>query len=667
MRLKTSLFNVGILVQDIRNVGWISLSYLLCLLFFLPLQLLMAYTRENEFYQFIPPKSLFGLSNEFQTIMTFLFPVLLAIFLFRYIQVKSSSDFTHSLPIKREQLLHQHVLFGLVVLIVPVLLTAISLLVLSQFLPYNELLAVSSILKWMSLTTVFNVFVFMAGVFVAMFTGMSILQGALTYILFILPVGVMVLFLTNLEFYLFGFTANYYLTQQIESLIPFVRITQLERVPLTMNEIFIYLILSIVFYLCAMLAYKKRHAETATQAIAFEHMRPVFKYGITFCTMLVGGLYFGSLQGGIGWIIFGYIAAALLGYFLATMILEKTWRVFSKWKGYLIYLAVVAVLGFSFQVDVFGFEKKIPNVEEIEGVYFGEHIFSVLDSDPNTGLGHVQPPTEYIEPSFYYEQLETIESIRSLHEQIVKEQNHLNTMSNYSNSVAFRYDLNNGDQIVRYYQIPIQAYQKHYRDIVESTEYKQNQNPIVQIEDHTTIDHITINSYMAGNRVRLTDPEDVEEFHQLLQADVLDQTLENTFDQRGDWSHIEYQFEDKKYLHLPWKKSYTHIENWLEEKGLLSQARVTADDLSHAYVMKNDESRELYEFVHENRLDTTFAERDDAIKIGDSEQLEEVLKQASGNYQGEYIIGFYYKQSSYPEFQTIHLEHAPEFLIKRLP
>jgi ABC-2 type transport system permease protein len=667
MRLRTLLFNRGILIQDIRNVGWISLGYLLCLLFSLPLQLLMAYTRENEYRHFIPPKNLFGLSNDFQTVMTFIFPVLLAIFLFRYIQVKLPSDFTHSLPIKREHLLNQHVLFGLFVLIIPVFFTAASLLALDQFLPYDTLLSVSSILNWMSITILINVFVFLAGVFVAMFTGMSVLQGALTYILFVFPVGVTVLFLTNLEFYLFGFTANYYLDQQLESIIPFIRMTQLERIPFTLNEVFIYLILSIVFYLCAMLAYKKRHAETATQAIAFETLRPIFKYGITFCTMLVGGLYFGDLQGGIGWIVFGYIAAAFLGYFLSTMILEKTWRVFSKWKGYLIYLIVVAVLGLSFQIDMFGFERKIPNVEEIQGVYFGESIHSIIDHDPNMELDHMHAPTEYIKRNYYYEELETIQGIRNLHEQIVKEQNLLKKVSSPSNSVAFRYDLKNGRQIVRYYEIPIHTYQKQYREIVESTEYKQNQNPILKVEDITSLDRITINSYKSEKQVRLTDPNDLEEFHQLLQTDVGDQTLEDFLDQRAWSSEIEYHFADNEYLHLSWKKSYTRIENWLEEKGLLAQARITAEDLSHAYVVKNEENRELYDFVYENRLEETFPEREDAIKIEDLDELEEILQLSSNYHQGDYIIGFYYKQNSYPELQTISLEHAPDFLIKKLP
>ncbi|GAE36470.1 hypothetical protein JCM9157_3659 [Halalkalibacter akibai JCM 9157] len=599
--------------------------------------------------------------------MTFTFPVLFAIFLFRYMQVKLSSDFTHSLPIKREQLYNQHILFGLLGLITPVLITSVSLLILGQFLPYNELLSFSSVFNWTMFSLLFAVFVFLAGVFVGMLSGMSILQAALTYILFVFPVGITMLFYSNLEFYLFGFSATYYINQKFENIIPFIRISQLEQNPLTTIEIVVYLLLSASFYLCALLAYKKRPTETATQAIAFAALRPVFKYGVTFCTMLVGGLYFGSVQGGMGWTIFGYITAALLGYYLATMILEKTWRVLAKWKGYLGFLIVVTILGVSFQLDAFGFEKRIPNIEEIQGVHFGDSIYQILDQDRFYHYYDGERMEEYIEPKYHYNQSGTIKSILSLHEQIIKEKNQLKKTASQTDSVAFRYHLKNGKELVRHYQIPMHAYQKHYREIVESPEYKQNQFPILEVDDITSLKRITINSYRTGQQVRIIDPQELAEFHQLLKADISNQTTEEMLDELYWWSQIEYEFEQNKYLHLTWKKSYTQIEDWLDKKDLLSQARVTAADLSHAYIIKNDPNRNMYDFIYENRLEDTLDEREDVIKISDPAELQELLNQSGGNHTDDYIIGFYLSSNSYPEFESISREHLPNSIINKLP
>ncbi|GAE24905.1 hypothetical protein JCM9140_868 [Halalkalibacter wakoensis JCM 9140] len=627
----------------------------------------MGYTRENEFHPYQPPNSLFALSNEFQIFMTFTFPVLLAIFMFRYIHVKLTSDFTHSLPLKREQLFHQHVVFGLVVIIVPLFLTALSLTILGLILPYKELLSFTSVLEWFSFSALFHVFVFLTGVFVAMFTGMSILQGALTYILFLFPVGVTVLFISNLEFYLFGFTATYYLDSQIEKYIPFIRLSQLERLPLTLTEGLGYVLLCFIFYVCALLVYKKRDTETATQAIAFPSLRPIFKYGVTFCTMLVGGLYFGSLQGGLGWILFGYLLGSFAGYFLSIMMLEKSLKVFSKWKGYVAYVIAVAIIGFAIQIDVFGFEKKLPAVEDIEGIYFGDSIYSVIDHEASLNPTYIVDQRMYINPTYFYEQPETINSIHHLHEQIIQEKDLLKKTKDQRNSVAIRYNLKEGSDLIRYYEVPLTIYQKQYREIAETTEFKENQNPVLKINDLSTLEHITLNSYYTERRVTITEREDIEEFHQLIQSDIKNETFEEIQDYRSWWTEISYEFSNNQYLQFSWKKSYTEIENWLEEKGLIEQARVTEDDLSHIYVLKNDEKRDIYDVVYGTEYGNDLSRREGAVKIEDPSQLNEILRIAGGDYRGEYIIGFYFKNSLHPQFESISTENAPDFLRKALP
>jgi len=670
MRLKTLLFNKGIFIQNIRHVGWIGLGYFVCLLFAMPLQLLLAYTNDNQFRYHQIPDQLIGLSKDFQVILTFIFPVLLAIFLFRYIQVKLSSDFTHSLPIKRGLLFNQHLLFGLLVLLVPVFVVAAILLGLGSFLPYEELLSFSSIFKWALTTTLFNVFVFVSGVFVGMFTGMSVLQGALTYILFVFPVGVVVLFSANLDFYLFGFTSNYYLTQKLETVIPFVRLMEIERVPFTISETLIYVGLIVVFYLAALLAYQKRHVETATQAIAFPSLRPVFKYGVTFCAMLVGGLYFGDMHGANGWILFGYVTASILGYVLSMMILEKTWRVFAKWKGYVVFMVVVTILGLSFQIDMFGYEKNIPSVADVQGIYFGDSLYQFTERELDDYYPAADRPIEYVKQSFYYEDKELIEKINSLHAQIIKEKNQLQASPEPGNSIALQYELKDGSKLARQYSIPIQTYQKLYRDIIESEEFMQNQNPVLTLgdEDIAQLDRITIYAYKNGDRVLLTDRKDIEEFHQWLQADVENESLEEFLDKRFWWSDIEYEWPERKTLRVPWKKSYTQIEAWLLERDLLAQARFTADDFTHAYVIKNPDKRELYTFVREYELEATFADRPDVIKIEDADQMDEILKQASSSHdRGDYVIGLYSRETPYPEFQVLLEEHVPDFIKTELP
>ncbi|WP_215013129.1 hypothetical protein [Bacillus sp. ISL-75] len=74
-------------------------------------------------------------------------------------------------------------------------------------------------------------------------------------------------------------------------------------------------------------------------------MRSIFKYGTTFCTMLTGGVYFSEVPySNFGWTIFGYAVGAGIGYFVAEMVLRKTWRVFRESKGLAIYAAIIVIM-----------------------------------------------------------------------------------------------------------------------------------------------------------------------------------------------------------------------------------------------------------------------------------------------------------------------------------
>lgn len=196
---------------------------------------------------------------------------------------------------------------------------------------------------------------------------------------------------------------------------------------------------------------------------------------------------------------------------------------------------------------------------------------------------------------------------------------------------------------------------------------KENQNPVLKINDLSTLEHITLNSYYTERRVTITEREDIEEFHQLIQSDIKNETFEEIQDYRSWWTEISYEFSNNQYLQFSWKKSYTEIENWLEEKGLIEQARVTEDDLSHIYVLKNERKRDIYDVVYGTEYGNDLSRREGAVKIEDPSQLNEILRIAGGDYRGEYIIGFYFKNSLHPQFESISTENAPDFLRKALP
>ncbi len=128
-------------------------------------------------------KTLFEVVGSLQFLFMFTVPVVLAIFLFRYIQTKSAADYIHSLPISRGVLFWQNVLLGIVSLVLPVIISAIVLFLIKDSVNVDDLYTIKLILRWAIDTIIFNIFVFSGAVFAGMFTGMSILQGAFIYMI----------------------------------------------------------------------------------------------------------------------------------------------------------------------------------------------------------------------------------------------------------------------------------------------------------------------------------------------------------------------------------------------------------------------------------------------------------------------------------------------------
>ena len=129
-----------------------------------------------------------------------------------------------------------------------------------------------------------------------MMTGISVVQGVLTYVFLLFPAGIILLLFSNLSLLLFGFPGDYYLTSNLEQLSPLTYISLIDERNIKGIELIIYLAVTILLYLLALYFYKKRKTERASEAIAFSKLRSIFKYGVTFCFMLFGGVYFSAVQ-----------------------------------------------------------------------------------------------------------------------------------------------------------------------------------------------------------------------------------------------------------------------------------------------------------------------------------------------------------------------------------
>ncbi|MBQ3102891.1 MAG: hypothetical protein IJC58_01250, partial [Oscillospiraceae bacterium] len=144
------------------------------------------------------------------------------------------------------------------------------------------------------------------------------------------------------------------------------------------STVFIYMVVGAVITLIAFVAYLRRKSESAGDVVAVTWAKPVFKYGVAFCMAFTLGLgmyhifiksflpgYENSIPGAVACLVF----MGLVGYYIAEMLLQKSFKVFRKGsKGALITAVGIAVISCCMTLDITGFDTYLPERDEVEYV-----------------------------------------------------------------------------------------------------------------------------------------------------------------------------------------------------------------------------------------------------------------------------------------------------------
>lgn len=141
-----------------------------------------------------------------------------------------------------------------------------------------------------------------------------------------------------------------------------------------------YALAGLVIALIALLLYRTRKSEMTGSTVAFPWATPIFKYGVAFCTAVALGQFlyyflFGQYRSGgsdsLPGTILCMVAAGPVGYFVAEMLVKKSFRVFRTGaKGAAIVSLALVLLGVAMSFDLTGYEKRVPDESEIESVYY---------------------------------------------------------------------------------------------------------------------------------------------------------------------------------------------------------------------------------------------------------------------------------------------------------
>ncbi|MBY9077476.1 hypothetical protein KIH86_10990 [Paenibacillus sp. HN-1] len=632
MTSRRYFFNRGVIRQDVKQHSWISVIYLLGLLFSLPLQMLLTANPDNPARKIT---SLFMVNGSPTMLFTATLPVGAGLILFRYLQHKGAADAAHSLPLRRSHLLANHLASGAAMLLIPVWLTALAagLLTLWSGNPFQY--GASEVWWWGLSVSVVTLFLFVFTAFVGICIGQTVLQGVVVYILLILPFLLSQMVLLHLNLYLYGFLTTTD-TSGVENWSLLIHMMNVYSRPFKGGEVSLYAVLTLVFAALSFVLYRKRSSETAGQAMAFTYFNPLFKGGVMLCAMLIAGTYFAQMRAGqIGWAFAGYALGALAGYIAAEMVIRKTWQIWSRSLPLRLtgYAAVIGVLLYVPVSPLTGFESRVPSPDKVAGVYAGGQYWQYFESrnrnenEVDTNLAH--SPFDGVDP--FVSDPGYISAVRKLHEAVVqtrpKENSSLAWYERSSISLTIVYELKDGTRLSRQYSVPVAGFEPELKAVIESKAYKDKEYVLDQLDQPNS--RIELSSGLHSATIA---DEDMNEFRELLKQEISQMSFNDQRDDRTALANIQIYPDDSigrsySFNWYDWKPSYRKLGAWLEEKGYADRVLIKAKDV--VSVELADLARIPPDILRNNNPESYLAEaksQNQAVTVTDKTQISELLK-----------------------------------------
>ena len=383
MRSATSFFNPAILRKNLTRFWPLWALYALIWTYALPVQCLLvrqrtwygasAAQRVEEFAQRIPHMlSSLGLA------LAVVFGILAAMAMFSYLYNSRSACLIHALPVRREGLFLTNYVSGLICLLAPHLVIFLFALAVEASGGYMDL---RTAVIWLAVQSGMCLFFYSFAVFCAMFTG-HLLALPLFYAIFnALAAALLALLDTLISSFLYGYSGIP--DQVVEAcywLVPVVRLgSSLSwRRPddqgiyeFSGGEVVaVYAAAGLILAALALVVYRRRHIESAGDVVSVPLLRPVFKYGVASCSCLCLGYWLYIFLGleGMPDLVVSLLLWCAIGYFVAEMLLRKSFRVLRAWKGCAVLLVLLSLSIAALRLDVLGYTTRIPAQADIASV-----------------------------------------------------------------------------------------------------------------------------------------------------------------------------------------------------------------------------------------------------------------------------------------------------------
>ncbi|WP_297288865.1 hypothetical protein [uncultured Flavonifractor sp.] len=488
------------------------------------------------------PLTLLDGSRNMALVLAFLFGILCAMAVFSYLYSVRSVGMLHALPMRREGLFLTNYLSGLAFLWVPNFGVFLLALVAEAL---NGSVVFSSLFTWLVVTCLLCLFFYSFAVFCAMFTGHILALPAFYLILNFLAAVITYLLENIAREFLFGFNGAEWAEKWAMWFTPalkLLRATGLDYMSSTprycgLGLVVLYALIGLVLAGIALAVYNRRQLERAGDVITVGWVRPVFRYGMALCCAITLGAFFYSIfytllpQG--AWTLLGWMLLwGAVGCFIAEMLLKKRLWVFkTSWKGCVIFLVCLVAAMATLELDLLGFERKVPDAAQVKSVQISGMNSAPYDTgsypsftatDPQT-IGEITALHSAITDR--KDELEAVQASGISTESWITQSNGLDLQVETNTSVRLWYELTDGTVLERRYDLPIRA-----EDLEDPS------TPAARLSQLINQPQVTSEIYFGsiGETARLVDaclmnlynPEDDSYGFEYLPADLLEPLLE---------------------------------------------------------------------------------------------------------------------------------------------
>lgn len=512
MNLKTSFFNKSLLRSDFKRFWWVTALDTIAVFFLFS----FIYLNEilSDMYRPMTEASSYTMSRLYEIgnvsmPLVCIVPVGLAVMIFSYLNSSGAVACLHGLPIKRRTFFSSHILSGTLLLIIPVLVNVLIMLLFRIDPSVAESYPISYLFIWAGIYILYSLLVFAGTSFVCMISGSSIASLVFTYIFAILPAAAEEFIKFFCSQQLYGYVEDIQ-----RPITEFLYITPRAMAGNPMN-ILKYIIFIAVFLAAAYLLYKKRKLENNGEVVAFPKLRPIFIYGVAVCAGAVGYLYFNSVWDTQNILLL--LPFGIIGIIIADMIVKKSLKVKTVYKPVIIFCAAVCIIQLGFELDIFGYERRIPAADSIESAEFTSGVNAYTPNYTSNGKR-----VYYSDSKTGLTSAEDIDKVLRLHEELIK--NRTKAPEDYDPSsfeAMISYNLKNGKKISRAYYVSYDTHEEWLKPIIETPEVKSEYLPILkdrQINiDSVNITDIRIN---GGTTFFENDKETADRIIEALRMDM---------------------------------------------------------------------------------------------------------------------------------------------------